>query len=265
MKLTEHLRHQLMLRPYKPFVVRTVENLPSLPDVWDCATKMFGKVIARVGSPTALSKKRLKQADRFELMPWLRPMEELVRSWLISRAVTWLLMSNAGRKLMYPKMCALRQRPRIIIPYPGWYTIAAHRAFGPEPEPEPAPKSFEPRDRHDTQNWRCRFQALPMPAKPTHRKPAKEVEGEAPATAHTRTDISTARRIEMIARVMARPDAAIRRIARQIVRLPVKALKARVSYFVSTQYWMHGEQEFCDARIHERCAIRVFYRTLEAG
>jgi hypothetical protein len=250
-----------MLRPYKPFVVRTVENLPSLPDVGDRATKMFGKVIARIGSPTALSKKRLKQADRFELMLWLRPVEELVRSWLISRAVTWLLMTNAGRELMYPKICALRQRPRIIIPYPGWYTIAAHRAFGPEP----AQKTFEPRDRFDTRNWRCRFQALPMSAKPTHRKPAKEVEGEEPATAHTRTDISTARRIEMIARVMAKPDAAIRRIARQIVRLPAKALKARESYFKSARLWMHGEQEFCDARIHEKSAIRAFYRTLETG
>jgi hypothetical protein len=263
MKLTEHLRHQLMMRPYTPFIVRTFENLPSLPDVWDRATKMFGEVMARVGSPTALSKKRLKQADRFELMLWLRPMEELVRSWLISRAVTWLLMTNAGRKLMYPKICALRQRPRIIFPHPGWYTIAAHRAFGPEPAPEP--KTFEPRDRFDTQNWRCRFQALPMSEKSARRKRAIEVEAEEPATAHTRTDISTARRIEMIARVMARPDAAIRRIARQIVRLPAKALKAREHYFKSARLWMHGEQEFYDARIHEKSAIRAFYRTLETG
>ena len=86
------------------------------------------------------------------------------------------------------------------------------------------------------------------------------------AIAGARTDISTARRIEMLARVMAKPDLAIRRVARQIARLPLDALKtAREEYFKSVRLWMHGQQEFIDARVHERYAINAFYRTIEAG
>ena len=100
MKLTADLRHQLMMRPYVEIVRRTGAELPDLPSVWDCARKMFADLLGRITSTGSMAKRRMRQVDHFELMLWLKPVEDLVRSWLITRAVTWLLMSDAGRKLI---------------------------------------------------------------------------------------------------------------------------------------------------------------------
>lgn len=265
MKLTEDLKHRLWMRPYIQIVHRAGADLPDLPSVWDSARKMFADLMGRVGSTASMAKRRMRQVDRFELMLWLKPVEDLVRSWLITRAVTWLLMSDAGRKLIRDKLEKLRRRPhKITIPYPGWHTIARHWRPEPEPEPQAAPAEAEPRDRTNPRNWKARFQALVLD---THTRSSSKATAHAmAAVAGTRTDISTARRIEMLARVIAKPELAIRRIARQIARLPLDALKtAREEYFKSVRLWMHGRQEFMDARVHERCAINVFYRAIEAG
>ena len=88
------------------------------------------------------------------------------------------------------------------------------------------------------------------PTRPLRRSPERD-DGAGPCLA---------RRIEALSRVLAKPERAIRRIARFLASLPREALDPPDPAWVSTHGWHHGRNEFHAADDLAVRALTILYR-----
>jgi hypothetical protein len=295
MKLTEHQR---LLLPYDPPLPAAVGGaLPSIPQLWERAKVMFGRVISHIGSTADLSKRwRLTRTQKKEVLGWLEPVEKLARSCLLVRAFSFLLMTPEGRRLMRetPKMAMpepakppARGNPfSTKIPMPGWHTIAQNqRAFAEQRKIEQQRAAEQvARDRHDPENWGGGFRVvgwrMPEPedgqrAVPCgfqkQRLPWVEMVEPNPWLAHGSVEkkpqrekdepaLVLARRIEALGRVINNPAPAVMRLARFIAKLPKEALEGlREQYAFARPHWFQGRAfDIPHAAAHARRAATIF-------
>lgn len=71
-----------------------------------------------------------------------------------------------------------------------------------------------------------------------------------------------ARRIEALSRVLANPDAAIRRLARRLAALPLEELWPPESAWLADQWWLPARRDLLNAAELFCCALIALYRTL---
>ena len=266
---------------------------------------MFQSLHDKVGAAAAVAaRRRFDRDDRREVLSWLEPVELLVRQLLFAQALTYLLMTPEGQKLRRetprppppgPPAPAQPTTRTIRIPYPGWRTIAQHWRPEPEPPPEPAPvpKCRPLRDLADPASWSCRFQAekftasalgyegaRPGPKKPA--LPAKHHQLAAMDKPHTlqgprleseasheagpnRRAFIIARRIEAVARVIAKPRPAMLRLARLLASIPAETIALRPRGAQLRNHWRHGYDCWEQGRDHTVLALRAYNRAYEAG
>jgi hypothetical protein len=293
MKLTEHER---LLLPYDPPLPPPAGGkLPSIPQLWERAKVMFGRVIAHIGSTATFSQRmRLTRTEKKEVLGWLEPVEKLARSCLLVRAFNFLMMTPQGRKLLRetPKM-AMPEPPKppgqqntrsTKIPLGGWHTHAPYARVLAERRKLEEQRAAEraARDRYDPQNWGGGFRVIGwnFPEDET-RAPQKKMPQWAqllrmsldntpltPAIARPlpkteekeRPALILARRIEALARVIEKPERAIHRLARFIARLPKEALEGlREQYTYARPHWLQGRGlDIPQGAAHARCATTAF-------
>src|ERR1700754_4950627 len=118
--------------------------------------------------------------ERWGLHNWLEPIEKIVRVLLIIRAITYLVMTPEGRKLLRETPKSMPEPPKFaakpaanshreIIPYPGWHTIAANR-LRPEQIEKQLQQALAAEAEHaaaearrtgaDPTQWSCQFRIL---------------------------------------------------------------------------------------------------------
>jgi hypothetical protein len=292
--MTQSQDHTRLLLPYDPPLAAAIGGaLPSIPSLWDRAKVFFERVIKEIGSAADFSKRwKVSRKERREVLGWLEPVESLVRSCLIVKAIAFLLMTPEGRKLMRdtPKM-PMPEWPKpktsdnhiVTIPHPGWSTIAAHRNALAERERLEAERAARKAatDRHDPANWACVFRSVgwKFPEDDAERPPPKKLspvwisvldpdplwpvtdparKPSGPAT-KDRPALKLARRIEAVARVLADPGKATWKLARFLARIPSEALDGfKDAYARTRSWWKHGFTENRQAKAHIRRAATVF-------
>lgn len=89
-----------------------------VPTLWERARALFAVVIAAIGSVRDLAQRdELRRKERRNLLARLKPVEAIVRALLVTEAITWLLMTPAGRALMRgAKPCAIPTPPQPPAP-----------------------------------------------------------------------------------------------------------------------------------------------------
>ena len=74
---------------------------PNLPNLWQAAGQMHERILARITTPSRLSHSpRMPYNERRGLLAWIEPVECFVRAFLLASAITFLLMTEKGRKLL---------------------------------------------------------------------------------------------------------------------------------------------------------------------
>jgi hypothetical protein len=273
----------------------------NLTNLWCAARHMYERITTRITPAAELARRiRFGHRERRDLLNWLVPIEKLVRAILVTRAITYLLMTVQARKLLRdtPKVAPPeppkpppRPNPnRIVMPHPGWHTIWQSPSRTPAPAPEERPEA-PPKSPFDPGYWACRF-AMPRwqlpqedgPRKPPRKstlprkfllmkeglpdphllyvpRPQKKIVEKLPGHAGAR---SIAKRIEALGRVIANPDRYIMRLARFIASLPHGALSQEEPP-VATAAWAQARYEFRDAVALMLLATAAYYRTIEDG
>ncbi len=265
-------------------------------NLWSMARFMFETITLRIASIADLARRnRFPNKERRGMLNRIEPVEKITRNLLVVRAITWLLMTVPGRKLLAatPKM-AMPERPKpperdprgttsIRMPYPGWTTIA--RPWRPAP-PAPPPAPEKPRlSPLDPASWTCPFrvfgwvwpetEATHPPRKPLPqayallkvslqdphilRSPKQHREPKE-RSGYNIVATALAHRLEAVGRVLADPEPHIRRLARLIARLPRGMLRpddAPATWWA----WSQGHDEYKDAFAMANCAIRALNRT----
>jgi hypothetical protein len=262
---------------------------------------MFERLNEKVDRAALARRRRLERSDRREVLSWLEPVERLVRNLLFAQAVTHLLMTPEGQKLL--RETPKRQAPEPAapetpawkstrIPQPGWRTIAQHWQR-PAPEPEktqPPPKPERLRDLTDPTSWACRFPlrlstpgfsspgggSLKKTLQPARRQQpgarnehvlhGPQLDTEAGSeTAPGRGAYIMARRIEAVSRVIARPRPAVLRLARLLASFPAETIWLRPRGAVLRHHWRQGYDCWDQSRDHCVLALRAYHRAFEAG
>jgi hypothetical protein len=262
------------------------------PSLWSRAKAMFGVMLDKARTVTQLAVRwRLSRTERREILTRLKPVEKLTRQLIIAEAATFLLMTPDGMKLRRDaRIMALPARAAPQPPPKGALITGSRRLALFDPRtlavlhpnaPTPAIKP-SPHDASDPTTWRCSFKVMrlvhpenddappPPPKKPSGPRPRAFSYDDIVALTpkprrqgperETSAGPSIARRVEALPRVLAKPDRAIRRIARFLASLPREALDPPDPAWVSTHGWYHGRPEFsaaCDIAV---CALTLFYR-----
>jgi len=282
-----------MFLPYEP-PRPPGSPLPAIPALWEKAAQMFARVIEHIGSTSSFAKRwRISRRDRAELVNWLAPVERLVRACIVTNAITFLLETVKGRKLLRetPKMASpeppkppgKKSRHSIQIPHPGWHTIAQHVQPAPKLEAPP----LAPEDPFDPASWGANFRVLgwkfhanderkppkkkrrlfilSLDPEPEHypssrrkHEPLRKDQQDPPA-------LILARRIESLRRIIANPGPAISRTARFIARYSSDLFNDLSDAIVVSPRWFHGYQAIRDAREHVASATATLGRPLEPG
>jgi hypothetical protein len=259
----------------------------SIPDLWEKAKAMFARMIEVAGGEDRVrGQRRLTRKQRYEILGWLEPVEKLARAVLLVRALTHLLMTPEGRRLMKetPKQAPWKEEapqppPGSVrstrIPHPGWHTIWQKPCLAPPPPPPPP----RPASRG------CAFRILRVtppeplsPISPSRRpmitdlwaktqpsvlRPPARVSRQDPVEAKARPS-RLARRIDALSRALANPEPIIRRLARFIASLPQGLLQPTTGHASAGGLWRHGQPEFVDVCFHLSHAIGAHQR-IEPG
>jgi hypothetical protein len=275
------------------FTLEPESAAPNLPNLWQAAGQMHERILTRITSPAKLSHAaRMPYNERLGLLAWIEPVEHLVRSLLLASAITFLLMTIKGRKLLRdtPKMAIpkratlLRREERIVMPHPGWHTIANVRR--PTVTSPAAPDATPPQDDApeqssmslDPESWTCPFRVLrwrfpehdtarprpaafdmllesmrdphlPLRASQDKRVAQSSQEKSAqpkhsPRHSGNPLAVNLARRLEAVGRVLANPQRHIMRVARYLARLPKGTLGQDFELPPSRRFWQQGREAF---------------------
>lgn len=250
--MTHAARHARMLLPYTPPPPPADGGrLPPPPSLWQRAQGFLASLAAQF---TALANPHLPEA-RHEALARLEPLEKLVRALLIVRAVTFLLMTPNGRRLMRetpkspfpqkPTPPSKRDSYILTIPQPAWSTIAQHQAPSAAAPPRTPSEASSP---FRVCAWRfpIDFDTPPQPADRAPQKPSARPKSSAP-------DLT--RRLAALTRILADPARPASRLARWFARLPREALQGLTETFVHVRRdWNHGVAEAIAAAAHVRRA-----------
>ncbi len=285
-----HAYEQSLMRP----IARPAPR--DTPTLWQRAKDMFSVMLERARTVTQLIvRHRLSRTERREIITRLKPVEKLTRELIITEAATFLLMTPDGMKLRREaRIMALPAREPPKPPPPRGALVTGSRLIAtfdprtyavlrPNPIAVSAPAiRTTPHDASDPATWRCSFKVLRLvhpepddapppskkptgprprlitfddivsftPTRPLRRSPARD-DGAGPCLA---------RRIEALSRVLAKPERAIRRIARFLASLPREALDPPDPAWVSTHGWYHCHNEFRAADDLAVRALTILYR-----
>lgn len=235
-------------------------------------------MLCRIGSTRSLSFwANFPKDEQNELTVWLEPVEKLVRAILMARALVYLLMTPEG--------FALRNRSRMQAPTPAHTPDVPHAAPLAQTTEAPIQRPAEPLvaptapltpDAHDPVNWRCCFPIIGRATDPDAFDPDPPEFARA-ATRHRHPMRSAARdriremdrssaaarafarRIEALARVIADPDTAMLRLAREIAALPREALAEGDDPAFQLRRWRHGADAYVAAARHADCLLWLFH------
>jgi hypothetical protein len=256
----------------------------SIPDLWEKTKAMFARMIETAGGEDSVrAQRRFTRTQRYEILGWLEPVEKLARAVLLVRALTHLLMTPEGRRLMKETP---RQAPAPThgpgstrstrIPHPGWHTIWQKPCLAPPPPPPPPARPAASR--------RCAFRIWVTPPEPVRatsafrrpgiidlwaetpasvQPPSPRTASQDPLAAKARPS-RLARRIDALVRALAHPEPIIRRLARLIARLPCGLFQSAATHAAGSGLWRHGQPEFVDACFHLKHALGALQR-LEPG
>jgi hypothetical protein len=242
----------------------------AIPQLWDRARTMFKAVFHIIGTTAALATWWKVPADmRSGLLCRLVPIEKIARLLITVEAITFLIMTPEGRRLMRetPAMAVPDPRARLSLQSSG---PAAERAAPTELPyiPPTAPPS----------EWACQFNVLgwkvPRPENPEDpEEPAAQASeslGQPAASAAPRgltrePARRLARRVEALTRVLADPGPAILRVAKFLAGAPRGALAPPDPGAVPSRWWWHGRPEWFNAcTVAERPHI-LFEQLIEPG
>lgn len=269
----------------------------AIPQLWERVKAMFAVLMREVQSTAALAQRwKLAHAPRRAILCRLVPLEKIVRALLVTEAITYLLMTPQGLKLLAstPKITpplppSTKGPQKTTIPMPGWHTIAA---LQPRIDPRIVQPEPQPKDKTDPASWACRFRVLgwimpepdddpPQPAPPRRswistldtdtayplvrnpnpwKKPKPEPDLSSDPSAQT-----LARRIEALTRVIANPLPAIRRLAAFLAGLPRNTLAEPDAWSIDSRWWWHGRPEYFNACTLGVPAVRAFNRREDPG
>ena len=281
-----------MYRPWLPPRDPNARPL-SAPELWERACSMFGKMIEAVGGAGRVLWRRMDHWDRVAILDWLEPVEKLVRGVLILNAVTWLLMTPEGRKLM-------RETPKMALPDPpqqGDANLDVGEATASETAPEDAPAAMAARresepdivslgsDPGAPSTWRCAFRVFrwTFPENTEYVPPAGSMilgpSGGESSQAETdqvgaETEVAPssgppgkalARRIEALSRVIANPAPFIARLAQLIARFPTGSISVSRPGREARRDWQHGFHENQDITRHNERALGILHPRCEPG
>lgn len=262
-------------------------TLPTIPDLWATARRLFDRALATFGAPEAIARQeRLRRTARSEISAWFEPVERIVRRVIIAKAVIHLLMTPQGRKLLHAsKRSVVASAPdkskatpyKTTIPYPGWHTIYQPPQKPKPAPPPPPPPERTPTDRSDPASWSCPYRIVSMSAAPSlpvttpKRRPlavlsvarAREVQAAAPIPPARAKGCSAwlcARRIEMLRRVLDNPNRTILRVARYLARTSPDSVVVR--HDLSLHTYRQGYPDVVQAREHAVLALRALHLSL---
>jgi hypothetical protein len=294
MKRTQHER---LLLPYDPPPPATIGGrLPSIPQLWERAKVYFARVITQIGSTASFSQRmRLTRSEKQEVLGWLEPVEKLARSCLLVRAFSFLMMTPEGRRLMRetPKMPMPEPKrpdstPPRITRIPIWHTHAPYARLLAERRKIEEQKAAEraARDKYDPANWGGAFRVLgwSYPEGQGQQPPKEKLPNWAmvlsvsldpdpvgawrtrseprpkdPCQDQDRPALILARRIEALARVIADPAPAVKRLARYIARVPREALEPLKDLNeYRRSYWLHTGRDALLAADHVCRTVSVY-------
>src|SRR5690349_20854836 len=109
-----HLR-PMLIPGFRSRFTHELESPTNLPNLWQLAHFMHERVCLRIASPKMLSHtRRLPYNERLGILAWIAPVEALVRALIVTSAITFLLMTEKGRKLLArtPKMAMPKREPQ---------------------------------------------------------------------------------------------------------------------------------------------------------
>lgn len=212
--------HRALLAPATP--VPAPAPRWSVPALWRVACAYIASMLDVSGGAQALVRRgRISGTERNAILAWLIPAERMVRQLLLTKAITFLLMTPAGLRLRRnakpltpPKPPAPPPPPfgtTRMITIPLGATIARHYKYRPKAPPRPAV------DLDDPETWRVQFRVLRWLEPGSAPKPPQR---PLHATAHQGSGAGLARRMEALRRTLSRSQARIHRLARYLARLP---------------------------------------------
>ena len=214
---------------------------------------------------------RLSSMERSYVRDWLTPVEHVVRLLIVGEALIRFLMHGKIPKRPPPKPSEQRSTS---IPHPGWHTIA--KLWRPEPEPPPPPPPRPPSQRFRVLVWRLpRYRPPPstgVPFRiinlnaPSLNSPVIETDDAPDLAAETIEPCTLGDRIARLARVIANPEPAIRRIASYFAKHLDAPTEVRGARFLrTTKSWAQGDLWFDQVLAQVRKAIAVWERHIEPG
>ncbi len=199
----------------------------TIPDLWRAAQGFIASMFAAHGDAAALVRRApLSGQERRAILGWLIPAERLVRQLLMANAITFLLMTEAGR--------AIRRRakpitlPRPPEPYRPFGTtrmviIPLNANLARHYVPEKPRIEKPPVDPDNPETWRTPFRILHRDWTNQGRKPPKRPLCVAVRAA---SNLPLARRIEALRRTLVSQRARMMHLARYLARLPKHFLGA---------------------------------------
>jgi len=270
-----------------------------VPTLWERAQALFAVMLATIGSIAELAARHaLRRKERRELLIRLKPVEAIVRTLLLIEAVTYLLMTPSGQKLLRTaKPCRIPEPPAPPPPPQS----PARTAFTPamqaalqtiaclRPRIDPRIAAREERERREAlaaalaaqaeTPARTRFSVLRwtsdkvIPEAPERTSgPWVDVldeaypwrddtpDGASAADGESAPCAALARRIEALARILADPMPAIRRLAARLAGLPPEVIARPYARAREASLWHHGRPEYFNAIALAQGAHRAFLR-----
>ena len=280
-----HAYEQSLMRP----IARPAPR--DTPGLWQRAKEMFGAVMDKARTIADLARRwRLTRAERREIILRLKPVEKLTRQLIVAEAATLLLMTPEGMKMRREaRVIALPVRTPPKPPPPRGAMITGSRTiavFDPHtlavlrPGARAPAIVATPTDPKTPTTRRCAFKVMhwvhpdddtPPPKKKPISRPRprafsyEDIVAFTPKPRKPERDNGAgpciSRRIEALSRVLAKPERAIRRIARFFASLPREALEPFAPPWIATRAWYHGHNEFHAAN---QLADRAFIAFIRA-
>lgn len=268
-----------------------------VPTLWERARALFAAMLGAIGSIARLAARQaLRRAERRALLIRLKPVEAIVRALLVIEAITWLLMTPGGQKLLRTaRPCAIPKDPEPPPPpqSPARAAFAAAMQAALQtiaclrPRIDPRVAEREERQRREAlaaaraaqaeAPMRTRFPVLHWTGDKVIREAPERTSGpwvdvldeacpsrEDALHASSGNDdapcAALARRIEALSRVLANPQPAIRRLAARLASLPPQLIAKPYARAREASLWHHGRPEYFNAISLAQSAHRAFLR-----
>jgi hypothetical protein len=240
--------------------------------LWDRAKDLFTTVLTFIASTTATFARRILSAhERRELLACLKPVEKLIRLVMLARAANWLVTDPEGQRLRATATPELAPAPRRAALPSRLINLGAtlahcHTRIDPRVE-ERLARERAAIDHFDPDTWSCSFNVLRNPWRDFDETPAAKPapmtrsvwvmflddpnaaprKTSTPGRTEAASTLALARRIEALARILANPAPAIRRLARRLAGLSRGEIADPYIPVFRLRRWRHGAPEAREA------------------